>query len=71
MHKNNSTVIKSSHSLIDEDKKAKDMEIDFPEKKLPIKPLSSKKNASFANMDTSYGENFSTANSVTEIEKKK
>ena len=46
------------------------MEIDSPEKKLPNKPLLYKRNASFVNMDTSYGENFSTSNSISEIGKK-
>ena len=43
------------------------MEIDSPEKKLPNKHLPYKRHVSFVNVDTSYGENFSTANSVTEI----
>ena len=68
---NNSTYdINSSNSLIDEDNNNKDMELDSAEKKSHNKTLNYKRNGSFVNMDTSYGDNYSTANSVTEIGKK-
>lgn len=70
-HKKNSTcIINSFNPLNDEDKKNKDTEIDSAEKKSTNKTLTYKRNASFVNVDTSYGDNYSTANSVTEIGKK-
>ena len=70
-HKKNSTcIINSFNHLNDEDKKNKDMKIDSAEKKSTNKTLTYKRNASFVNIDTSYGDNYSTANSVTEIGKK-
>ena len=70
-HKKNSTcIINSFNPLNDEDKKSKDMETDSAEKKSTNKTLTYKRNVSFVNVDTSYGDNYSTANSVTEIGKK-
>ena len=65
-HKNNS----SFNSLNSRDEKTKDMEIESEEKKSANSSLIIKENDSFINMDTSYGDNYSTANSITEIEKK-
>ena len=65
-HKNNS----SFNSLKSRDEKTKDMEIESEEKKSANSSLIIKENDSFINMDTSYGDNYSTANSITEIEKK-
>ena len=56
-HKKNSTcIINSFNPLNDEDKKSKDMEIDSAEKKSTNKTLTYKRNASFVNIDTSYGD---------------
>ena len=70
-HKKNPTyAINSSNSLIEEDKNSKDMMIDSAEKKSSNKTLNYKRKTSLVNIDTSYGDNYSTANSVTEIGKK-
>ena len=70
-HKKNPTyVINSSNSLIEEDKNSKDMMIDSAEKKSSNKTLNYKRKTSLVIIDTSYGDNYSTANSVTEIGKK-
>ena len=65
-HKNNS----SFNSLNSRDEKTKDMEIESDEKKSADSSLIVKENDFFINMDTSYGDNYSTANSITEIGKK-
>jgi len=65
-HKNNS----SFNSLNSRDEKTKDMEIESDGKKSADSSLIMKENDFFINMDTSYGDNYSTANSITEIGKK-
>ena len=70
-HRKNSTYfISSSKNLIDEDEKTIDMEIDSEKKKSSNNSFIIKGNDSFGNLDSSYLENYSTANSNTEIAKK-
>ena len=65
-HRKNSTYfISSFKNLIDEDEKAIDMEIDSEKKKSSNNSFIIKGNDSFGNLDSSYLENYSTANSNT------